>query len=303
LADWVAGALGASVLFGFINNLDSHLISRRMPGLRAFLVITCLVILVIIQPFIFLFPVPAGVQVDIVAAALVSTLVRAGAVIIMLFSFKSEEVVGVVPLVYTYPVFVALTAVPLLGESLNAWQWLAVLIVAAAAVLVALRPKNNGAGRWLGKNFPILVVAALLFAGADISGKYALQELDSFTLYWISMLTLVILSLGFSLRPKVIRILKTITRPWATAGLVMVNETLVVCAAMLSFWAMKNGPISLVSTILASRPVFVFITAIVLSRVFPGFVYWQSGGRALRYKFGATLAIITGIAIIYLVDN
>ncbi|MBN1369858.1 MAG: DMT family transporter [Dehalococcoidaceae bacterium] len=303
MVDWVVAALGASVLFGLINNLDSHLISRRMPGLRAFLLITCLVILVILQPFIFLFPVPVGVQSATMAAAIVSALVRAGAVIIMLFSFKSEEVVGVVPLVYTYPVFVALTAVPLLGESLNAWQWLAVLIVATAAILVALRPKNNGVGRWLGKNFPILVLAALLFAGADISGKYALQELDSFTLYWMSMLTLVILSLGFSLRPSVIRSLKTITRPRVTACLLFLNETLVVCAAVLSFWAMKNGPISLVSTILASRPVFVFITAIVLSRVFPGFVYWQSGGRALGYKFGATLAIIIGVAIIYLVDS
>jgi len=303
LVDWVVAALGASLLFGFINNLDSHLISRRMPGLRAFLLITCLIILVVIQPFIYLNPLPAGVQTATLAAALVSALVRAGAVIIMLFSFKSEEVVGVVPLVYTYPVFVALTAVPLLGETLNVWQWMAVVIVAGGAILVALRPRRSGIGLWLGKRFPVLVLAALLFASADLSGKYALQELDSLTLYWISMLMLCIISLGFSFRPGVIHSLKQIQKPCLTVGLVLVNETLVLCAAMLTFWAMKNGPISLVSTILASRPVFVFITAIVLSRVFPGFVYWQSDGKALGYKFGATLAIIIGVAIIYLVDS
>ena len=48
------------------------------------------------------------------------------------------------------------------------------------------------------------------------------------------------------------------------------------------------------------RPVFVFVIALALSRLFPGFVYWQSDRAALRYKFIATLLIIGGITAIYL---
>lgn len=300
MIDWVLAALTAAILFGIVNNLDSHLISWRMPGFRVFLLLTSTVILVVIIPFIILFPLPADIAPSILVVAGASALMRASAVILMLFAFKSEEVVGVVPLVYTYPVFVALTAVPLLGESLNLWQWLAIFIVVAGAVMVSLRPRMDKVGTWLGKNFPRLILAAVLFAGADVAGKYALGQISSINLYWISMFTLVAISLGICLRPEVIKSIKLIKKPVSTMGLVLLNETIVVSGAMISFWAMQNGPISLVSTILSTRPVFVFITAIVLSWLFPGFVYWQSDRKALKYKFGATLLIIAGIAIIYL---
>jgi len=297
---WVVAALGASLLFGLINNLDSHLMARRMPGARAFLLVFSIVILVFIQPFIYIFPLPVDLDFVILASALASALMRSLATILLLFALKSEEVVRVVPLTYTYPVFVALAAVPLLGESLNAMQWLAIIIIAAGAVAVALRPGADGSGRSLGKLFPLLVLSALLFAGADLSGKYALEEISSFTLYWMSMLMLVVLCLGISLRPKVIKSLKTVKNPRKVGALVVLNESVVMCAVLLSFWAMKNGPISLVSTILASRPVFVFIGAVVLSRIFPGFVYWQSDRRTLIYKLAGILLIVAGIAIIYL---
>jgi len=300
LVNWIVAALGASLIYGLINNLDSHLVARRMPGVRAFLLAFSIVILVLIQPFVYLFPFPEGLASTIVASALVSALMRAGAVLLMIFSFKSEEVVGVVPLIYTYPVFVALAAMPLLGETLNIWQWLAIIVVVFGAATVALRPRSSGNGRWLGKNFPLLITAALLFAGSDLSAKYALEEISSFTLYWVSMLVLVVISLCISLRPSVIRSYKNIENPRKATALLVLNESLVLGASMLGFWAMKNGPISLVSTILASRPVFVFGVAIILSRLFPGFVFWQSDRRALGYKFVAVLFIIVGIAIIYL---
>ena len=39
-----------------------------------------------------------------------------------------EEVTRVVPVIGTYPVFVALFAIPLLGERLSGLQWLAVAL-------------------------------------------------------------------------------------------------------------------------------------------------------------------------------
>ncbi len=300
MIDWVIAALGAAIMFGIINNLDSHLISRRVPDFRVFLLLASAFILVVIIPVMLLFPLPGELEASILASAVASAVLRSSAVILMLFAFRSEEVVGVVPLVYTYPVFVAVTAVPLLGETLNLWQWLAIFIVVAGAILVALRPRIDGVGQWLGKNFPRLVLAALLFAGADLSGKYALEEISSVNLFWMSMLSLVVMSLVFCLRRSVLRNFKHIKKPISTLAILSFNEALVVCASLTTFYAMQNGPISLVSTVIATRPVFVFIIAIVLSRLFPGFVYWQSSRKALKYRFIATLLIITGIAIIYL---
>ena len=298
---WIIAALGASLLFGITNNLDSHLVAKRMPGVRAFLLVVAVAIFVVIQPFIFMFPLPKDVGGLIMASALVSALMRSLASLIMIFAFRSEEVIGVVPLTYAYPMFVALAAVPLLGETLNAWQWLAIIIIAAGAVIVALRPRDGGSGRWLGKNFPLLVLGALLYAGADLSGKYALEEISSPTLYWMSMGMLAVICVAISLRPAVIKSLKNLENAWSAYVLLGVNEIMVLGATILSFWAIQKGPVSLASTVLASRPVFVFIAAVVLSRLFPGFVYWQSDRKLLIYKFIAILLIVCGIAIIYLV--
>jgi drug/metabolite transporter (DMT)-like permease len=298
---WIIAALGASLLFGITNNLDSHLVAKRMPGVRAFLLVVAVAIFVVIQPFIFMFPFPKDVGGAVMASALASALMRSLASLIMIFAFRSEEVIGVVPLTYAYPMFVALAAVPLLGETLNAWQWLAIIIIAAGAVIVALRPRDGGSGRWLGKNFPLLVLGALLYAGADLSGKYALEEISSPTLYWMSMGMLAVICVAISLRPVVIKSLKNLENAWSAYVLLGVNEIMVLGATILSFWAIQKGPVSLASTVLASRPVFVFMAAVVLSRLFPGFVYWQSDRKLLIYKFIAILLIVCGIAIIYLV--
>lgn len=298
---WILAALGSSLLFGITNNLDSHLVAKRMPGVRDFLLVVAVAIFVVVLPFLFIFPLPKGVGGAVMASALASALMRSLASLIMIIAFRSEEVVGVVPLIYAYPMFVALAAVPLFGETLNAWQWLAIIIIAAGAIIVALRPKGGGSGRWLGKHFPLLVLGALLFAGADLSGKYALEEISSPTMYWMSMGMLAVICFAIALRPAVIKSLKNLENPWSAYVLLGVNEIMVLGAIILSFWAIQKGPVSLASTVLASRPMFVFIAAVVLSRLFPGFVYWQSDQKMLAYKFAGILLIVAGISIIYLV--
>ncbi len=298
--DWLFGALIVSVLFGIINNLDSHLISRKMPEARTYLFIVSCLILAYILPFVFAFPLAPGTPGGVIAAAAGSALARAVAVIIMLFAFKSEEVVAVVPLVYAYPVIVAIAAIPLFGEHLGWIKWLAVIAVVSGAVLVSLRPRFNQAGRWLGRKFPVLVLAAVLFAGSDLGSKYVLGYMSNLNLYWMSMLALIFTSLCVSARPEVIRSIKNIQTPRRTIPLVILTELLVIGAAILTYWAIQNGPIALVSTTLATRPLFVFLVAVILSRLFPGFVYWQSDRTTLRDKFIAILMIAGGIAVIYL---
>ena len=65
------------------------------------------------------------------------------------------------------------------------------------------------------------------------------------------------------------------------------------------FWAMENGPVSLVSAILSSRPIFVLILAVILSRVLPRFLVWQYGREVLALRIMATTMIVAGIAVIY----
>ena len=67
------------------------------------------------------------------------------------------------------------------------------------------------------------------------------------------------------------------------------------------FWAMELGPVSLVSAITSSRPIFVVIYALILSRIRPMFLLEGKSGRGvLAARLIATAMIAGGIAIIYL---
>jgi len=84
-------------------------------------------------------------------------------------------------------------------------------------------------------------------------------------------------------------------------GLLVFNETLAPIGIVLSFWALERGPVSLVSTIISSRPMFVLMAALILSRLSPMFLKWRYGKWILAMRLIATAMIVSGIAIIHLV--
>ncbi|TRZ93485.1 MAG: hypothetical protein D4R82_05030, partial [Dehalococcoidia bacterium] len=132
--NWVNTAILGAAVMGVVNILDSHLLSKRMPGLRAFLLPVGIIHLIYGSLLFALFPLPGGIGMWPVVVAVASGVLRTGAVVIMLDSLRREEVSQVIPVIYAYPIFVAIMAVPLLGESLNYLQWLAIVIVVVGAV-------------------------------------------------------------------------------------------------------------------------------------------------------------------------
>ncbi|HEX78943.1 MAG TPA: EamA family transporter [Dehalococcoidia bacterium] len=300
--DWVSIAILGTIALGLVHIIDSYLISRRMPGLQAYLLPVSIIILFYSIITFFLFPLPEGISSLPLMVAVVSGLLRSAALCILLYILKTEEVSWASPLFHTYPVFVAIMAVPLLGEELRYLQWLAIIIVVAGALIVSVK---RGTGRQTirpGKPFLFLTGASLMIAAADISSKYALEYISSWNIYWISSFCMAGLFLLVSLRSSVIRNIKNM--PWRNPALVMIalNETLAMVGIVLIFWAMDTGPVSLVSTISSSRPIFVLILALVVNRFLPGsLMEGRTSKGVLAIRLIATAMIVGGIAIIYLV--
>ena len=136
---WASVAIFSAAIYGIITTIDSHLISKRMPGLRAFLLPLSIVHLFYGLIFFYLFPFPDKIGLWPLTVAFGSSIIRIAGATIMIYLLKKEEVSRVVPVVYTYPIFVALIAVPLLGESINPLQWLSIVIVVAGAVIVSFK--------------------------------------------------------------------------------------------------------------------------------------------------------------------
>ena len=298
-ATWITIAVLSAALLGLVNIFDSHLITKRMPSFQAYLLLVSPFILFSGLLFAFLFPLPGNLSTWQILVVITAGFLRAMSVIILLYTLKREEVSRAIPVVGIYPVFVAIMAVPLLGEVLNQMQLVAIAIVVVGAVMVSVKRKPGRPAKWLGPIFFLLIASSILLALADITSKYALDYLSFWNIYWISILILTVICLLISLRRKTLTQLSGISRPGATLGLIAINETLVVAAALMFFWAMERGPVSLVSTIASTRPVFVVIFALILSRLRPAFLLEQMGRTTLAPRLVAAVLIAGGIAIIY----
>jgi len=298
--DWVSVAVLSALVLGMVNIIDSHLISRRLPSFRAYMLLMGCVVLALGLILIYLFPLPKGLGAWPLMVAIASGILRTTSLAILLYTLKREEVSRVIPVVNTYPVFVAIMAIPLLGEMLDYRQWLAIIIVVAGVVMVSVRRSQGNSMTWLGKTFFLLFGSSLLMAMADVSAKYALMHVSSWNMYCITHFCISGIFLLIALRPQVLRELNNSKKSISSIIIVIVNEILAVIGVVLLFSAMQRGPVSLVSTIFSSRPIFVFIYAFIISRVSPTSLEWEYGKGVLALRLIAIIMIVGGIVIIYL---
>lgn len=298
--NWTSAAILSAATAGVVNIIDSHLLSRRMPGLRSFLLPVGAIHLVFAIVLFFVFPLPENTEPRVILIALLSGTARVIAVLIMLYNLTREDVSRVIPVVQTYPVFVAIIAVPLLGESLYPLQWLAIIIVVAGAVMVSIQHSSSGATTWLGKPFILLLASSLLFALADISSKYVLDYISFWNMFYLTAFCISGVFLLVSARPYILKQLSNIENRSTTLVIIFFNEVLAPLGIVLSIWALANGPVSLVSPIVGSRPMFVVLFALVLSRLAPGFLKWQSSRRIIALRLIGTAMIVGGISFISL---
>lgn len=297
--DWVAAAVLSAAILGMVHVVDSHLISKRLPSLRAYLLLVGILIFSISIVMAFLFPLPADVGAWPLSMAVLSGLTRAASVIIMLYLMKKEEVSMVIPVTNTYPIFVALIAVPILNEAVSYLQWLAIIIVVLGVLLASVRLGMGARITWLGKPLILLVGSSILWAISDVMTKYALEYISAWNMYWISHLILPLAFFGISLRPSVFREIWHHDKRNSSFIMMLLNEATAVTALILFYWSMQKGPVSLVSAIYSSRPLFVFLYAVVISRFSNLLLERESTGGSLLLRFVAIALIVGGIVIIY----
>jgi len=298
--NWTNTAILSAAILGMVNIIDSHLISKRMPSIRAFLIPLSIIHLTAGLIVFYLFPLPEGIGRLPVLVAVASGVIRTAAASIMLYMLKREDVARVIPVVYTYPIFVAIIAIPLLGETLHYLEWLAVIAVVAGAVIVAAEHSISGSADKMGKPFLFLFVSSLLMAVADISAKYSLAHISFWNLFSLVSFSMSGIFLLFSIRPHVLRELREMKRKRVAIGFFAFSETMAPIGIVLSYWAMQRGPVSLVSAIIGSRPVFVAIYSLILGMIFPGFLIRSTIKRTLVLRLIATALIFGGISMIYL---
>jgi drug/metabolite transporter (DMT)-like permease len=300
---WIFASLGNAITFTIVNIIDSHIISKKMPSLSSFLVMVGIIQLIIASVLlaVFTFPVNTGVMHYLVAIG--AGLLNAVSLIILFNCLRKGEVSRVVPVVCSSPIFVALLSMPLLRETLNFWEWLAILLAVIGTVLISLQRDEGAAKTRLQKSFILLLLAAVLAALSSIGYKYALGTLSFWNMASINGICAAAVILPLSLRKSTLLELKNLKQRTQILGLIISNQILAAAGTALGFVAFAFGPVALVSTITNIRPVFIFLFSLVISRFYPNFINERLNKRAILIKFIGIVMITVGVAIISLTSK
>lgn len=297
--DWVGLALLNAFIFGLVSIIDSHLVSRRMPSVGTyfspvgFTSMLCCLAVVLIEPF------TVGLPWHVLVLAVVACTIRVGGNLAMMIALQKAEVSRVMPVIFTYPVFVAIMAVSLLGEKLDYLQWLAIVLVVAGAVMISFRGRQSGTAASV-KLFAFLIGISLTIAVTDTISKYVLNYISFWNLFTINTGVLSVGAFIIAGSSRAYSQLRTMKNAAVAICISVLGQALAMAGLMVQLQAIQKGPVSLVTTIFSSRPIFVLIIALVLSRAYPVFLEWQKGARILALRIMATVMIFAGIAVIYL---
>jgi drug/metabolite transporter (DMT)-like permease len=299
---WILLTLASTAIAALVNTLDSHFLSRRMPGLRSYLLVIGLFTILIAIIMLFIFPFPQDTGMDIYGLAMIAAVLRVGAVMTLMYAMKKEDISRIMPLEATAPVFVAIMAAIFLGESLQSAQLIAIGIVVTGAVLISFKRSDSGSSRFHAASFFLLLCSSLLYAASDVVNKYTLDYISYWNSASLNFLLTSVVFVIICLRRDVLRQLAGIAHPWRTSALVILNQSAAIVSTIIGCWAIQNGPVSLSSTIFNSKPLFVFVYAALLARLAPGFLLeFKTDRRGMIIKIIATLMVVGGIALIFLV--
>jgi drug/metabolite transporter (DMT)-like permease len=290
-------ALLSAAIFGLVTVTDKRLISVNMPNISSFYFIIVITLYVHTGLAIIVFGIPDQLPLTHLLLAGIAGLFWGASLWTMFIGYRFEEASRASAVIHTFPVFVALLAVPFLGEILSIAQCLAILIVVVGAFSISLR-SSAGNLFTINKAFPILIAASILTALAHITGKYSLEKIEVEFVYAVRNFFMATF-LAMFIRPKdTVTVIRALKNP-QTLALVIVGETILApIGIFLNVAASSIGAISIVSTVTASRPFFVFLYGSILS-IGPFRLLDESIDiRTLATKAISISLIIGGIALL-----
>lgn len=295
---WIIASLGTAVIFTIGNIIDSHVISKKVPSLGPVLFVLSIAQLIIACIVLAFFHFPANAGVTHILVAVGSGLLTACALMILLNCLQKGEVSRVIPVICSSPIFVALLSMPLLREMLNLWEWLAILLAVAGAILISLQRDEGAAKNRLQKSFYLLLLASFLSALSNVGSKYALETLSFWNMVTISGICVSVVALSLSLRKSTFLELRNLKQRTKILSLISGNQVIAAGGTALSFVAFAAGPVALVSTLMNIRPVFVFLFSLVISRFYPGFINERLNRKTVLIKLIGIVLITGGVVII-----
>ena len=135
---WILAALANPLIFSIVTLIDKRVLSGFDLALPSFNLFVGGSQGLFGLTFILL-NLPAGVELDVIARAWSIGVIQGFSLIFMFWMLKREDPSRVIPAMQTTPIYVALLAWIIFGESLGTLEWVAVLLAVTGSVLASVR--------------------------------------------------------------------------------------------------------------------------------------------------------------------
>ena len=177
---WILAALANPLIFSIVTLIDKRVLSGFGLGLPSFNLFVggsqgLFGATVLLLNF------PAGVEFEIIARAWSIGVLQAFSLIFMFWMLKREDPSRVIPAMQTSPIYVALLAWMIFGESLSVLHWLAVILAVSGSVLASIQVGSLSPNGKVGFQpvFLLLAAGALLMASSQLITKSIVDDLST----------------------------------------------------------------------------------------------------------------------------
>ena len=298
--NWFFATILSTLLFAIVSILDKKLLTGLFPSFSTFNIVFGL-LQFLISPVLFVIAIQtAGFDGGSgIPWAITSGLLWAVGLSLFFYALTIEEVSRAAPMQSITPVFTAVIAVGLFSDSLTMLQWLAIVIVVAGAVMINLRPENGRIRVARRKAFLVLLAAAFVLAWAFIVSDQATDRMNVWATQGFRALSMGLGVLAMSWRPRHTRSVVAVMRNPRTAILMVLAEAFLGPLAALAFvYALSVGPVSLVSTVSAVRPLSVLAISTFLSTRYWNVLNEPLDRQTLGLKLFSTVMIVGGVMLL-----
>ena len=295
--DWFLVAIASTTLVGLVTVLDKRLLDVHFPSVTSLTFMVGMVqglwgalILVVTLP---LLGVP---DVGYMALAFVAGLLWGLGLVCFFLGLRLEEVSRAAPIFGTSPLFAALLAVVFLAEELTAVQWASMVAIVAGAGMLSLRAMPWRGGLMGGRALMFILMGALLVGSAFVVNKQASEGLAFWTMFACLGLGMALSISAVSYRPGLRSQMVAVLRNPAAWRLFVIAEVVLASGAVLLLQlAIKLGPVSMVSAINATRPLFVLIFSVALSTRLWNVLNEPLDRDTLALKLASTVLVVAGL--------
>ncbi len=292
--NWIILAILAPILWAFNNIIDKIFLGKYFKNPTSYLILILFSGFVSL-PIIYFFFNPISIT-NFSLLVIFMGIVQGFSYLFYNKALKIEEASRVTTIFTMNPIFTLPLAFIFLGEELKILNYIGILLMIVAAILVGYK-KTKNKRFFSSKAIFLTLLATLIISINQVISKNILNSMNDWTfIFWLTtgfLIAGLLLFIPRNNRRRFITEIKAnnikIIIPLRLIGL------LIYLAAAAAFYkSVSLGNISIISGLGSVQPFFVLLYAIVLTKLKPEFLREEIDKRTLVFKFLSVVLIIIG---------